>query len=600
MFGLEILKSRLKDAPKTSGVYLFKNKKDIPIYIGKAINIKRRLSNYGNLPKLPRRLQKMVSQTVNIDFELTESERNALLLEALLIKKFSPRYNIRLKDDKSFPLIKITNGAFPRLTRFRNDFSNEDKVFGPFTSALKTDKVIKILQKSFKLRSCNDSEFKNRTRPCLLYDLKQCSAPCVSKVDENEYKNQVSDTIKFFQGSQKKIFNKLEKQMVYFSESQNYEKAAELRDSIQSLNYIIREEVKLSTQETNFDYIHIDNKKHFSIYIGFIRYGRYLGGNLIYYSDKFEEDIDPTSLIIQFYLKSFRPKKIIISKKIQGYNELKSIMKENYKIDVSLKSNNIVGIQKISNLTAKRNDKEVSLQKQKYVNNQEILNLLKIKFNIKNNVERVEAYDNSFFGNNYAVASYVVFNEEGFSIKDSRTYKFKDYDLKKFGDADLMRKVFKSRFSKDDKILPDIIIIDGAQPYLKICQEAINESGINENIKLIGVSKGFKRDFRFDRYHLINEKNLSLKDNPQIEGFIQKMRDQAHKLSKKNSMKRMSDSLKTSFLDDIDGIGKVKKMRVINFFGSVQNLKRANRDELTQIKGLNSKNIKAILDKING
>ena len=600
MFGLEILKSRLKDAPKTSGVYLFKNKKDIPIYIGKAINIKRRLSNYGNLPKLPRRLQKMVSQTVNIDFELTESERNALLLEALLIKKFSPRYNIRLKDDKSFPLIKITNGAFPRLTRFRNDFSNEDKVFGPFTSALKTDKVIKILQKSFKLRSCNDSEFKNRTRPCLLYDLKQCSAPCVSKVDENEYKNQVSDTIKFFQGSQKKIFNKLEKQMVYFSESQNYEKAAELRDSIQSLNYIIREEVKISTQETNFDYIHIDNKKHFSIYIGFIRYGRYLGGNLIYYSDKFEEDIDPTSLIIQFYLKSFRPKKIIISKKIQGYNELKSIMKENYKIDISLKSNNIVGIQKISNLTAKRNDKEVSLQKQKYVNNQEILNLLKIKFNIKNNVERVEAYDNSFFGNNYAVASYVVFNEEGFSIKDSRTYKFKDYDLKKFGDADLMRKVFKSRFSKDDKILPDIIIIDGAQPYLKICQEAINESGINENIKLIGVSKGFKRDFRFDRYHLIDEKNLSLKDNPQIEGFIQKMRDQAHKLSKKNSMKRMSDSLKTSFLDDIDGIGKVKKMRVINFFGSVQNLKRANRDELTQIKGLNSKNIKAILDKING
>ena len=600
MFGLEILKSRLKDAPKTSGVYLFKNKKDIPIYIGKAINIKRRLSNYGNLPKLPRRLQKMVSQTVNIDFELTESERNALLLEALLIKKFSPRYNIRLKDDKSFPLIKITNGAFPRLTRFRNDFSNEDKVFGPFTSALKTDKVIKILQKSFKLRSCNDSEFKNRTRPCLLYDLKQCSAPCVSKVDENEYKNQVSDTIKFFQGSQKKIFNKLEKQMVYFSESQNYEKAAELRDSIQSLNYIIREEVKISTQETNFDYIHIDNKKHFSIYIGFIRYGRYLGGNLIYYSDKFEEDIDPTSLVIQFYLKSFRPKKIIISKRIQGYNELKSIMKENYKIDVSLKSNNIVGIQKISNLTAKRNDKEVSLQKQKYVNNQEILNLLKIKFNIKNNVERVEAYDNSFFGNNYAVASYVVFNEEGFSIKDSRTYKFKDYDLKKFGDADLMRKVFKSRFSKDDKILPDIIIIDGAQPYLKICQEAINESGINENIKLIGVSKGFKRDFRFDRYHLINEKNLSLKDNPQIEGFIQKMRDQAHKLSKKNSMKRMSDSLKTSFLDDIDGIGKVKKMRVINFFGSVQNLKRANRDELTQIKGLNSKNIKAILDKING
>ena len=147
---------------------------------------------------------------------------------------------------------------------------------------------------------------------------------------------------------------------------------------------------------------------------------------------------------------------------------------------------------------------------------------------------------------------------------------------------------------------PDLIIIDGGQPYLKICQEIIDESAINESIKLIGVSKGFKRDFRFDRYHTLSEKNLSLKDSPQIEGFIQKMRDQAHKLSKKNSMKRMSDSLKTSFLDDISGIGKIKKMRVINFFGSVQNLKKANKDELTQIKGLNSKNIKAILDKING
>lgn len=600
MIGLEILKKRIKEAPKTSGVYLFKNKKDIPIYIGKAINIKRRLSNYQNLPKLPRRLQKMVSQTVNVDFEFTESERNALLLEALLIKKFSPRYNIRLKDDKSFPLIKITDGQFPRLTRFRNDFHKDDRVFGPFTSALKTDKVIKILQKSFKLRSCSDLEFKNRKRPCLLYDLKQCSAPCVNYVNKNEYDNQVEDTIKFFQGSQKKIFDKLEKQMIFFSESQNYEKAAELRDSLQSLNYIIREEVKISNQDTNYDYIHINDKGYFSIFISFIRYGRYLGGNLIYYSEKVEDDIDPTSLIIQFYLKSFRPNKIILSKKIRGYAELKSIMKDNYQIETCLKNNTIPGVKQISKLTLNKNNKEVLLQKQKYQSNHEILELLKYRFNMNHPIERIEAYDNSFFGNNYAVSSYVVFNEEGFSIKDSRTYKFKDYDLKKFGDADLMRRVFEARFSKDDKILPDIIIIDGGPPYLKICKEIIDSVGIKEEICLIGVSKGFKRDFRFDRYHTLKEKNISLKEVPQIEGFFQKMRDKAHNLSKKNSIKRMSESLKTSFLDGINGIGKIKKMRVINFFGSVQNLKLATRDELIQIKGLNSKNIQDILNKING
>ena len=600
MIGLEVLKNRIKEAPKTSGVYLFKNKKDIPIYIGKAINIKRRLSNYGNLPKLPRRLQKMVSQTVNIDFELTESERNALLLEALLIKKFSPRYNIRLKDDKSFPLIKITDGQFPRLTRFRNDFHQDDRVFGPFTSALKTDKVIKILQKSFKLRSCSDLEFKNRKRPCLLFDLKQCSAPCVKYVSQKDYEKQVGDTIKFFQGSQKSIFDKLEKQMIFFSKNENYEKAAEVRDSIQSLNYIIREEIKVGNQDTNYDYIYINDKGYFSIFIGFIRYGRYLGGNLIYYSEKVEDDIDATSLIIQFYLKSFRPNKIILSKKIIGYLELKSIMNENYKIETSLRNNTIPGIRQISKLTLNKNDKEVLLQKQKYQSSKEILELLKYRFGIGHSIERIEAYDNSFFGNNYAVSSYVVFNEDGFSIKDSRTYKFKDYDLKKFGDADLMRKVFEARFSKDDKVLPDIMIIDGGMPYLKICKEIIEKNGIKEDIFLIGVSKGFKRDFRFDRYHTSKERNISLREVPQIEGFIQKMRDKAHNLSKKNSMKRMSDSLKTSFLDGIAGIGKIKKMRVINFFGNVQNLKQSTRDELIQIKGLNSKNIQDILDKING
>ena len=274
-------------------------------------------------------------------------------------------------------------------------------------------------------------------------------------------------------------------------------------------------------------------------------------------------------------------------------------MKDNYQIDIFLKNNSIPGIRQISNLTKKKNDKEVLIQKQKYNTNNEILDLVRNRFQLQTPIERIEAYDNSFYGNNYAVASYVVFNSDGFSIRDSRTYKFKDFDLKKFGDADLMRRVFDSRFSKDDKILPDIIIIDGGVPYLKICQEILKKNGITEDILLLGVTKGHKRDFRFDRYHTLQQKNLSLKENPQIEGFIQKMRDKAHNLSKKNSLKRMSDSMKTSFLDCISGIGKIKKMRVINFFGNIQNLKQASKEELRQIKGLNSKNIKDILDKVN-
>jgi len=211
--------------------------------------------------------------------------------------------------------------------------------------------VIKTLQKSFKLRSCTDIEFKNRKRPCLLFDLKQCSAPCVNKVSKKEYDSQVNDTIKFFQGSQKGIFNKLEKQMLVFSQNKNYEKAAEMRDSLQSLNYIIREEIKVSSQDTNYDYIYINHKDYLSIFIGFVRYGRYLGGNLIYFSEKIEDDLDISSLLIQFYIKSFRPKKIILSKKINGYDQLKSIMKDNYQIEIFLKNNSLPGIRQISNLT---------------------------------------------------------------------------------------------------------------------------------------------------------------------------------------------------------------------------------------------------------
>ena len=339
MEGLEVLKIKIKEAPITSGVYLFKNKKDQPIYIGKAINIKRRLGNYGQVNKLPRRLQQMVFQTNSIEFELTETERNALLLEALLIKKFAPRYNIRLKDDKSFPLIKISSDEYPRISKFRNEYNKNDLVFGPFTSALKTDKVLKILQKIFKLRSCTNQEFKNRSRPCLLYDIKQCSAPCVGKVSLSEYGKQVSKTISFFKGNQNNITNDLEKEMLIASKLLKYERASEIRDSIQSLNFIIREEIKVGSQDSNYDFIYINKDKYLSIFISFIRYGRYLGGKMIYISKDKEDEKNISSLLIQFYISGFRPQSLICSGAISNFKDLKIIFKDKLEINLKLKNN---------------------------------------------------------------------------------------------------------------------------------------------------------------------------------------------------------------------------------------------------------------------
>ncbi len=598
MEGLEILKVKIKEAPITSGVYLFKNKKDQPIYIGKAINIKRRLGNYGQIKNLPRRLQQMVFQTNSIEFELTETERNALLLEALLIKKFAPRYNIRLKDDKSFPLIKISSDEYPKISKFRKEYNKNDLVFGPFTSALKTDKVLKILQKIFKLRSCNNREFQNRKRPCLLYDIKQCSAPCVGKVNYDEYNKQVVKTINFFKGNQNSITKDLEKEMLIASKLLNYERASEIRDSIQSLNFIIREEIKISSQNSNYDFIYIQKNKYISIYISFIRYGRYLGGKMIYISKDIENENNISSLLIQFYINGFRPKNIVCSGKISNFQDLKYIFKEKLGINMILKNKNINGINKIEKISKNNLDKEIKRYDQFYDSNNEILQLTQKFFKIQNPIERIEGYDNSFYTNNYAVASYVVFNNEGFSIKDSRTYKFKDFDLKKFGDADLMRKVFYSRFENFNKIIPDIILIDGGRPYIKICNEILKKFNLNDKVFIIAISKGHNRDYRFDKYHTLEESNISLSSQPKIEGFLQKIRDKAHKLSKQNSLKRMSDSIKSSFLDNIKGIGKIKKLRLINYFGSTKELKQTTREELLQIEGVNTSVAKAIIEKI--
>ena len=599
MEGLEVLKIKIKEAPITSGVYLFKNKKDQPIYIGKAINIKRRLGNYGQVNKLPRRLQQMVFQTNSIEFELTETERNALLLEALLIKKFAPRYNIRLKDDKSFPLIKISSDEYPRISKFRNEYNKNDLVFGPFTSALKTDKVLKILQKIFKLRSCTNQEFKNRSRPCLLYDIKQCSAPCVGKVSLNEYDKQVNKTISFFKVNQNNITNDLEKEMLIASKLLKYERASEIRDSIQSLNFIIREEIKVGSQDSNYDFIYINKDKYLSIFISFIRYGRYLGGKMIYISKDKEDEKNISSLLIQFYISGFRPQSLICSGAISNFKDLKIIFKDKLEINLMLKNKNINGINNIEKISKNNLYKEIKKYDQFYDTNNEILQLTQKFFKIKSPVQRIEGYDNSFYSNNYAVASYVVFNNEGFDIKESRTYKFKDLDLKKFGDADLMKKVFLSRFENSNKLIPDIILIDGGKPYLKICNDILKKFNLDDQIFLIAISKGHNRDYKFDKYHTLNGTNISLTDQPKIEGFLQKIRDKAHTLSKKNSLKRMSDSIKSSFLDDVKGIGKVKKLRIINYFGSTKELKQTSMEELLQIEGVNKLLAQIIIDKIN-
>ena len=608
--GQEIIKFIAKTLPNQPGVYQMEDEDGKILYIGKAKNLAKRVINYTSLNNLTRRLQRMVSLTKQMNFVVTNTEIEALLLECNLIKRHKPRFNIILRDDKSFPYILINKEhQFPRLQKYRGRKNIKGDYYGPFVSPSVADYTLIALQKAFLLRSCSEGTFKNRSRPCLLYDIKRCSGPCVNYINEAKYKESIDDAKKFLKGNTKKIEKKLNKKMKIASKNQMFEEAARLRDRIKSVSQIQKYQSVYIKDMRNIDIfaIKLINNKS-CIHGKFYRNGSNYGNKSFFpsHEDTSEDSEILESFLYQFYADKDIPPKILVNINEDFFRDVERTLNKKNKLKTKiLKPKSGEKLQHI--LLAEKNALEsIKLKKTSLENHHLALHSLARLLKRKNEITRVESYDNSHtFGKN-SVGVMVVADKEGLSPKHYRKfnirYDLKDNNISKVDDYYMMEEVLTRRLSKinpNDKFqVPDVIIIDGGRGQFNSVSKILKKFKL-EKIDLLSISKGPERNVGREIIHL-EKKNLNLKPNDNLLSFIQRLRDEAHRFAITAHRSRRTKASIKSVFDEIKGIGPKRKKDLMIHFGTVQKIKSASMDELKKIKTIPLKKLEEIYEFFNG
>ena len=591
--GKKIIKDKIPLITNNPGVYKMLSASGEILYIGKAKNIPNRLRNYVTESNLPIRTERMLSLTHSLETTTTNNESEALLLEANLIKKHKPRFNILLRDDKSFPYIYIGNkDKWPQLTKLRGKKSKSGYYFGPFASIGSANWTIKILQKIFQLRVCDDTVFKNRERPCILYQIKRCSGPCVGHITEKEYSSTVNDAIDFISGKSRRIQKNLSKDMEKASKELDYEKAAIARDRIKALTQIQTSQKINQTNLNEADVISIYKETGKTCVQVFFFRSKQNWGNQAFYP---KHDADNTvndilsSFISQFYENKTVPGLILTNFDVTEKVLLEKTFseKENKQITIKLaKNKNEINISKL----AEKNAKQALTQKiiQSDTNNNLIENLT-AKFRINNNVDLIEVYDNSHIQGSDSIGALICFSNEGFIKKRYRKFNIKNEKVKG-DDYGMMKEVLFRRFSKAIKektgslSLPDLIMIDGGKGQYSVSREVLNELGLHD-LPILAIAKGQRRNAGEEKiYH--NGKVFNLNKNDPLLFFIQRLRDEAHRFAISTHRAKRRKNLSRSLLDQIQGIGRQRKRALLNHFGSARAVESASLDDLKSVEGI--------------
>ena len=591
--GKKIIKDKIPLLEKNPGIYKMLSSSGEILYIGKAKNIPNRLKSYVSESNLPIRTERMLSLTHNLETTTTSNESEALLLEANLIKKHKPRYNILLRDDKSFPYIYIGNkDRWPQLTKLRGKKSKSGYYFGPFASIGSANWTIKILQKIFQLRVCDDTVFKNRERPCILYQIKRCSAPCVGHINEEEYSSTVKDAIDFISGKSRRIQKNLSKEMEKASKELDYEKAAIARDRIKALTQIQTSQKINQTNLKDADVISIYKETGKTcIQVFFFRSKQNWGNQAFYPKHDTDDEIKDilSSFISQFYENKTVPSLIITNNEINERQLLEKTLsnKENKQIIIKkAKTKNEISISKL----AEKNAKQTLTQKliQSDTNNNLIENLA-TKFKLNNNIDLIEVYDNSHIQGSDSIGALICFGNEGFIKKRYRKFNIKDEKVKS-DDYGMMKEVLFRRFSKAIKeksgslSLPDLIMIDGGKGQYSVSREVLNELGLHD-LPILAIAKGKRRNAGEEKIYYQNNEVILNKSDPLL-FFIQRLRDEAHRFAISTHRAKRKKNLSKSLLDQIEGIGRQRKRALLNHFGSARAVESASLDDLKSVDGI--------------
>ncbi len=599
--GKEVIKKELPLIPKSPGVYKMLNHKGDILYVGKAKNLPNRLKSYVAEKNHIIRTERMLSQTFKLEITTTANESEALLLEANLIKKHKPKFNILLKDDKSFPFIFISNkDNWPQVTKHRGKKEKDGFYFGPFASAGSANWTIKMLQKVFQLRICDESTFKNRERPCILYQIKRCSAPCVNYINQIDYKRSVEDAIQFVSGKSREIQKSLSKQMEEASEKLDFEKASIFRDRIKSLNIIQSSQRVNEANLIEADVIAAYKESGKTCIQVFFYRAKQNWGNQSYFPkhdpDQSVEEI-MSSFIMQFYENKSVPKSIIINLDIKDKKLIEETLtqKENNSIIITIAKKGTKA--KVVSL-AEKNAKEALNRKIYETNNNKSLfeGIIK-KFELKNNINLIEVYDNSHIQGTNSIGAMVTFGEDGFVKK-----RYRKFDIKTKGaeqdDFAMLKEVLTRRFKRamlesgNYLSLPDLILIDGGKGQYSSAKDVLDEFGLHD-LPMIAIAKGKDRNSGNETF-FFNGKTFKFERNDPTLFFLQRLRDEAHRFAITSHRAKRSKSLKRSLLDQISGIGAIRKRALLNHFGSARAVESASFDEIKSVEGVEEKVAKKI------
>lgn len=590
---VEIIREHIKKMPNSAGVYRFLDENGDPLYIGKAKSLPKRVTSYTRPEALPYRLQHMISLVRSMQFNITKSEAEALLLESTLVGELQPPYNILLKDGKSFPYILLTGDKeYNMMLKFRGKQARKGQYFGPFVSAGIVMQTLTQLQKAFPLRTCTDATLESRTRPCLEYQIKRCTAPCVGKISKEDYKKIEHQVAQFLSGKTSDVQAELSKQMQEASDQMDFERAATVRDRIYALSRIQSESRMNMSPDTNLDAISFYTEAgKICVEVTFIRNGFNYGNNSFFptYHEGMEEGELPQEFLMQFYQTNPVPKTIILNLPLPEKSVIEEALylKTGHKVDIEIPQRG----DKLALLKHGERNAQEALARRMAENatQKKLLKLFCEEFKLDAQPERIEVYDNSHISGTNSVGAMVVINEQGMDKKSYRKFNIKEAA----GDDDfgMMREVLTRRFARSktgEWVLPDVVLIDGGAGQLSSAKQVMEDMGVS-TITLIAIAKGPDRNAGNEEYYMVGREPFRLKKGSELAYFMQRIRDEAHRFAITTHRAKRAKDLVKSGLDEIQGIGAVRKKALLHHFGSVAAIKQASVKDLQQVEGINAK-----------
>ena len=618
-----------KHAPSAPGVYRMIDGKGDVLYVGKAKNIKKRVLAYTRAGAHDSRITRMIAATTAMEFITTATETEALLLEANLIKRLRPRFNVLLRDDKSFPYIVITSDHWaPQILKHRGARTRKGNYYGPFASVWAVNRTVNVLQRAFLLRSCSDSFFEARTRPCLLHQIKRCSAPCTQEIDFAGYQELVREANEFLSGKSQAVKEELADEMEQAATAEQFERAALYRDRLAALSAIQSHQGinPRGVEEADVFAVHQDGG-YTCIEVFFFRTGQNWGNRA--YFPKADRALPPgevlSAFMAQFYDDKPPPRLMLVSHDFDERKLLAEALctKVGRKVEISVPQR---GERKDLVAHALANAREALGRKLADTSSQQkLLKALAEAFALPRLLRRIEVYDNSHIAGTNAVGAMIVAGPEGFRKNQYRKFNIRSVDLTPGDDYGMMREVLQRRFKRlmsesprvsvdaalvavatselmhdedgthSDPTWPDLVLIDGGQGQLRAAQETLAELGLTD-VPLVAIAKGADRNAGRETFHVAGRSPFKMPPRDPLLYFVERMRDEAHRFAIGSHRTRRKKDIREAGLQEIPGVGPTRKRALLHHFGTVKAIERASLPDLAQVPGINAETARKIYD----